>query len=520
MKIIYFLDYPFFVGGSNKVLLTQAFIMQQRANSVRVVIPNDAECHHAKEYDKICRDYGLQTMEAYYPVSTCMEEVDIMESIKQCDAVANIIEGYTPDLIHSTQLNLAVELAARTLKIPHLMNIYQVDPSVFRMKWMNAYPQYHSADSLLFSECWKNGLDISSQCIRVAYRGKEHKSNKRRQDRTDCIRILSIGGLCERKNQLEILRFVLMCKKNRQCVRLVLLGDDQTDYGNQCKQFVEENGLSEEVKFQGFVSDVEAFLQNADVLLHASTVESYPGVIVESMANRVPVITTAIAGIPELLYHRKNAFLIHGSKSADIYQTFLEVLEYKRSGQLLQIIDHAYDTYLSMHTYEAVGTELERYYHWIIEDYRNKKEVRFGKNEIKRTFEQFICSRNIDRNDAGMMKCLWFLKHLFASVEEKENKKLVIWGAGFWGAAALEWIRHLGEKIEFMGFIDTKKTGEYLGAPIRKDIDDVLAECGTVLVAIADRNNASEVMDFLEQCGKQRCIDYFRICYLGDLINV
>ena len=65
MKIIYFLDYPFFVGGSNKVLLTQAFIMQQRANSVRVVIPNDAECHHAKEYDKICRDYGLQTMEAY-----------------------------------------------------------------------------------------------------------------------------------------------------------------------------------------------------------------------------------------------------------------------------------------------------------------------------------------------------------------------------------------------------------------------------------------------------------------------
>lgn len=517
MNIIYFLDFPFFLGGASKVLMTQAFIMKQRGCSVKIVIPNDEEGQHLAEYDEICRSYELETTEACYHISTCMEEIDIVESIRECDAIADIIESFRPDIIHSTQLNLAVELAARKLKIPHLMNIYQVDKHVFQLKWIKAYPQYHSADSLLFSECWGKGLGISSRCIRVAYKIAESREDEIQKKRTRPVQIVSIGALCERKNQLEIIKFVLKCKKNNHCVKLVLLGNDKTEYGAKCRQFVEENALWEEVDFKGFVLNIEDYLKGADVLIHAATVESYPGVIVESMANKVPVITTAVAGVPELLCDKKNAFFTDSYRSEDIYKTFLEFVQYRDSGRISHITDNAFATYLQQHTYEAVGEDLEDYYRWIIKDYCHNNEVQPGKDELKREFEAFVRERQIKTDSVPTMRFLWFLRHLFTAIEEKENKKLVIWGAGFWGAIALEWIQLLGGQIEFKGFIDTSKHGEYLGHPIVENRDVVIAECGIILVAIADKKNVSEVMSYLEKSGKERNVDYFRICNLGEL---
>ena len=446
-----------------------------------------------------------------------MEEIDIIESIKDCDAVADIIESFQPDIIHSTQLNPAVELVSRKLRIPHLMNIYQADHHSFRMKWIDVYPQYHSADSLLFSKCWEKGLNISSRCIRVAYQRTERRAARSKAQRDKLVHIVSIGVLCERKNQLEIIKFILKCKKNKERVKLVLLGNYETEYGVKCRQFVDENALWEEVEFKGFVLNIEDYLRKADVLIHAGTVESFPGVLVESMANKIPVITTAVAGVPELLSDKKNAFLTDSYKSEDIYKTFLEFLDYRKSGQILQIIENAFDTYLRHHTYEAAGKELERYYNWIIEDYSNKKEIRLSKEELEREFEEFVCERKIDINDVRMSRHLWFLKHLLDVIEEKENKKLAIWGAGFWGAAALDWILLLDGKVEFQGFIDTSKSGAYLGYPIVEDKDAVIAECGTILAAIADKKSVSEVMGYLEKSGKERNIDYFRVCNFGEL---
>lgn len=41
MRILYFVDSPHFVGGSNIVSLTQAHVMQEIRMCVKVVLPND-----------------------------------------------------------------------------------------------------------------------------------------------------------------------------------------------------------------------------------------------------------------------------------------------------------------------------------------------------------------------------------------------------------------------------------------------------------------------------------------------
>lgn len=511
-KVIYFLDFPFFVGGSNKVLLTQAYIMKQRGMQVVVVIPNDKNGCHAREYDKICENYGLDIMTECYSVSTCMENIDITAALDEYAKLVRLLRDYGPDLIHSTQLNIAVELAARELRIPHLMNIYQIDAQAFHIGWLNVYPQYHSADSILFSRRWSNGLGISSKCIRVAYKKKENLENRQeKKEDNSRLNILSIGVLCEHKNQLEILKFILKCKKNEKNVALKILGNYQNEYGDKCRKYVEENNLEDRVEFIGFVLNVEDYFMQADLFILSSLVESYPGVIVESMANKVPILSTPVAGVPELLHDGNNGFLTDGYGAENIYHAFLRYLNYRKEGRMNQIVENAYSTYLKEHTYESAGEQLENYYQWIIQDYHKKHCDYLTAASIEQEFEQFVLDKKIEKQ-SDLMNHLWFLYHLIPVLEKKSNKKVVIWGAGFWGKVVLDWIKLLKEKIHLLGYIDSIKMGEYMGYPILEDKERAIDECGTILVALADRNGILEIMNVLEAKGKIRNRDYYLVC--------
>ena len=54
-KIFFFLDFSNVVGGSNKVLLTQAYIMKQRGYQVRMVIPVQEGMKPIEECNEICK---------------------------------------------------------------------------------------------------------------------------------------------------------------------------------------------------------------------------------------------------------------------------------------------------------------------------------------------------------------------------------------------------------------------------------------------------------------------------------
>lgn len=509
-KIMYFLDFAYFVGGSNKVLLTQAYIMKQRGYHVKVVKPIQED--YAEECNEICRKYDLDILSARYTISTCMENIDILEALRDYKDIVEFLEMNRPDFIHSAQLNISVELAARELAIPHLMNIYQVDWETFNLNWTEVYPQYHSADSFFVSERWEKGLRIPSRCIRVAYEEKGTIRNHINKKEQETITILSIGVLCERKNQLELIKFALRCKQNDKSIKVVFLGDYDNIYGKKCIEFVSENRLGNSVVFAGFVSNIEDYFEKGDLLIVASTVESYPGVIVESMANRVPIISTPVAGVPELLINGKTGFLTEGYEEYHIYEAFLRYLDFRKKNQVVQIVENAYSTYLKSHTYEAVGTQLEDYYKWIVQDYNSKHLSYLLADEIEQKFRAFYMQKSIGEITSIMSSRIWFIYHMLIKIQHKDNKRIIIWGAGFWGGQVLEWIQTLGEQTSLVGFIDISKQGTYCGYPIFQNKEEILDECGSIVVALENQKAILEVMEYLEMHGKVRNQDFFLAC--------
>ena len=122
--------------------------------------------------------------------------------------------------------------------------------------------------------------------------------------------ILSIGRLSEEKAHVDLIStFVKLCETNPEMkARLVIVGD-----GPERERLVtaaKNSAFSERIVFVGQVSDVRPFYAIADVFVLPSHSEGSPNVLLEAMAANVPVVATAVGGVPEIVENEASALLI------------------------------------------------------------------------------------------------------------------------------------------------------------------------------------------------------------------
>jgi N-acetyl-alpha-D-glucosaminyl L-malate synthase BshA len=90
--------------------------------------------------------------------------------------------------------------------------------------------------------------------------------------------------------------------------RLVMVGDGPCR--GLAQQVAEEEGVAGRVAFLGKQSSVAELLACSDVLLLPSESEAFGLVALEAMACGVPVVATAVGGIPELVPNGEAGFLV------------------------------------------------------------------------------------------------------------------------------------------------------------------------------------------------------------------
>lgn len=76
---------------------------------------------------------------------------------------------------------------------------------------------------------------------------------------------------------------------------------DELEFAEQLRQRVSELNLGHRVKFCGPREDVANFLASIDVFFLPTRAEAFGMVIAEAMAARVPVVTSNVGGIPEII---------------------------------------------------------------------------------------------------------------------------------------------------------------------------------------------------------------------------
>lgn len=123
-------------------------------------------------------------------------------------------------------------------------------------------------------------------------------------------RLVCVGRLCEQKGQALLVQAAQRLAADGERFELVLVGDGEMR--GDIERLIATHDLGKVVSITGWAdgAEVQRQLAAARALVLPSFAEGLPVVIMEAFALGRPVISTAIAGIPELVQDGKNGWLI------------------------------------------------------------------------------------------------------------------------------------------------------------------------------------------------------------------
>jgi len=139
-------------------------------------------------------------------------------------------------------------------------------------------------------------------------------------------KFVCVGRLCEQKGQLLLVAAVSKLKQQGEEFQLVLAGDGPMR--GEVEKLIKEHQLEDNVSITGWISSdqVRKELIDSTALVLPSFAEGLPVVIMESMALSRPVITTYIAGIPELVSNGKNGWLVPAGSLTELVEAMRDCL--------------------------------------------------------------------------------------------------------------------------------------------------------------------------------------------------
>ena len=118
----------------------------------------------------------------------------------------------------------------------------------------------------------------------------------------------AVGRLSPEKAFDLLLRSVKALRDSGHAVRLVIVGEG--DDRARLEALRAELGLQGVVELPGWQSDVRKIYEAMDLFVLSSLREGLPNVLLEAMALKVPCIATRIAGIPKLIGHGVDGWLV------------------------------------------------------------------------------------------------------------------------------------------------------------------------------------------------------------------
>lgn len=138
--------------------------------------------------------------------------------------------------------------------------------------------------------------------------------------------VLTVGYVGWRKGSFEILKAVPSIVSEDDSFRFVLVGSEE-NHGEMAKltEQVEKHGLQRWVTFTGEMPRdiVPLYYRLADIFLLPSFIEGMPISIIEALRSGLPVISTRIAGIPDMIEHEVSGLLIKPGAPEEIAQAVL-----------------------------------------------------------------------------------------------------------------------------------------------------------------------------------------------------
>lgn len=121
--------------------------------------------------------------------------------------------------------------------------------------------------------------------------------------------IAFVGRLDQEKRPDLAVQTLKRLIANNCNVHLLFFGDGTLS--ESIKALAEKEALTEHITFLGFIPKAHTYFSHVDILLLTSDREGFPLSIWEAMAAGVPIVSSDVGGIPEVIIHAECGLLFH-----------------------------------------------------------------------------------------------------------------------------------------------------------------------------------------------------------------
>lgn len=138
--------------------------------------------------------------------------------------------------------------------------------------------------------------------------------------------LLAVGRLSKEKGHLDLLTAFACLRETHpelKC-KLVIVGDGPER--GTLEAAAQSKAIDVDVIFTGQISDVLPFYAAADVFVLPSHSEGSPNVLLEAMAANLPIVATAVGGVPEVVENNESALLVPANDPQAVAAAIARVL--------------------------------------------------------------------------------------------------------------------------------------------------------------------------------------------------
>jgi glycosyltransferase involved in cell wall biosynthesis len=126
--------------------------------------------------------------------------------------------------------------------------------------------------------------------------------------RDDHVLFVCVARLEEQKNHALLINAFAQGPASDPNAQLVLVGEGLLR--DRLRDQAESLGLAQRIHFLGLRTDIPDVLSAMDVFVLASNWEGNPLCVMEAMAAGLPIVSTAVGGVPDLFTHGREGLLV------------------------------------------------------------------------------------------------------------------------------------------------------------------------------------------------------------------
>lgn len=249
--------------------------------------------------------------------------------------IYKIIKEYQIDIIHTHLYSFqyavpASIIAGAHVRIHTVHNIATKEFSYPKRKIAKFFYKYCNLKPVSISPIISNTIEVEygirREHIAMIFNGIDLKNciKKDSYEIGKKFKFIHIGRMSYQKNHDIILQAAKKMKDENRSFIIYLIGAGEEE--QRIRRISEELNINDVVSFCGLQSNVYPKLHESDCFILPSLYEGMPVSLVEAMGTGLPIIASAVGGIPDMIKNEFSGLLINPN-SNELYTSMIKIMD-------------------------------------------------------------------------------------------------------------------------------------------------------------------------------------------------